>query len=98
MDWTGVQHAGSEDRRQHSMQEWVDRFAGELGTEGLTAEQVDELLEIAREVAHRTGERRLAPIATFIAGLMAARGGEPIDQAIRRARESLGRILPAPTA
>jgi hypothetical protein len=76
------------------MDEWIKKFASELGTEGLSSQEVDDLLLIAREVSRRTGERRLAPLATFLAGLAAAKGGRPLGEAVRKALADLQRILP----
>lgn len=46
---------------------WLDRYAEALGVPALAAEDVDAILDLAREVAHGT-ERKNAPLATWLAG------------------------------
>ncbi len=45
---------------------YPDRFAEALGL-GLTDEEVEVVLDLARRVAHGT-ERRFAPLSTYLAG------------------------------
>jgi Domain of unknown function (DUF6457) len=55
------------------LDEWVAELARSLGVEQEV--EVDELLDVARVVAH-TVERRAAPVTTYVIGLaVAARGG-----------------------
>ncbi|HET7488504.1 MAG TPA: DUF6457 domain-containing protein [Acidimicrobiales bacterium] len=49
------------------MDDWLDRFADALGVARLTAEEIDTVLDLARDVAHGT-ERKNAPLATYLAG------------------------------
>ncbi len=56
---------------------WPDRFARALsGTSGsdlaLDDDEVEELLALARVVAHST-ERRYAPLAAYLAGMFVSR-------------------------
>ena len=56
---------------------WPDRFAGALsGASGadltLDEDEVEEVLALARVVAHST-ERRYAPLAAYLAGMFVAR-------------------------
>jgi hypothetical protein len=48
--------------------EWVDRLAGELRLEALSAHEKDHLLTASREVAHRV-ERKATPLAMYVLGL-----------------------------
>ena len=80
------------------MDRWIDRVATAFGEEPLGPEQVDELLRVARDVAHGV-ERRLTPVAAFLAGMGAGRAraaGSPHDRAIADALETLRSLLPAP--
>lgn len=54
---------------------WPDRLAGALGEAALTDEEVELLLDLARDVAHGT-ERRYAPLSTFLVGVALGRRGE----------------------
>lgn len=47
---------------------WLDGFARACGTEPLDGAEVDALLEVARDVAHRV-ERKVTPLATFLLGM-----------------------------
>jgi transcription initiation factor TFIIIB Brf1 subunit/transcription initiation factor TFIIB len=47
--------------------EWVRRFAAELGAEPPSEEQVDQILKLAAIAAHAS-ERTAAPVATWLAG------------------------------
>jgi hypothetical protein len=73
------------------METWIDLYADSLGLERLTDEEITELLDLARDVAHGT-ERRFAPLATFLAGLAAGRDKErraEIDDAVGKAHSLL---------
>jgi hypothetical protein len=52
------------------MAEWIDDLATSLHVTALTPDEVEHILAAAREVAHRV-ERRLTPLATFLAGMNA---------------------------
>jgi hypothetical protein len=47
--------------------EWIAEFAGEIGIDPPTAEQVDALLGLAATAAHAS-ERTAAPLACWLAG------------------------------
>ena len=55
--------------------EWLEAFAGELGAEVPSEDEMNELLAIAGIAAH-SSERIAAPIACFIGG----RAGVSIEQ------------------
>ena len=50
------------------MDDWLDDFARALGERPLEREEVGAVLGLARDVAHGV-ERRLAPLASFVAGM-----------------------------
>lgn len=80
------------------MDRWIDRAAGAFGEDPLDPGQVDELLEVARDVAHGV-ERRLTPVAAFLAGMGAGRAraaGAPHDRAVADALATLRSLLPEP--
>jgi hypothetical protein len=52
--------------------DWTDEIARLLGVDPLEDEQIDRLLHVARDVAHRT-ERRITPLAAFLMGVAVER-------------------------
>ena len=78
------------------MDEWLERLAGELGDEALSEEEVDRLLAVSREVAHRV-ERRITPISTFLLGAAVGRGtasGASRADTLERVLATAERLLP----
>lgn len=65
------------------MDDWLlearDRLAAGAGQDpaslGLSQEEVDELLELARIAAHESGERTNAPLLCYLVGLARGRRG-----------------------
>jgi hypothetical protein len=47
---------------------WIDELAAALGAEPLSDDEVERLLDVAREVAHGV-ERKVTPLATFLLGM-----------------------------
>lgn len=81
------------------MDAWIDRLAGALGEDALTAEETDRLLRSSREVAHRV-ERKTTPLAAFLLGSAAGRsmaGGAARGEALSAAIETLESLLPPRT-
>lgn len=70
------------------MDDWIDELARTLGEEPLTADETAQLLDTAREVAHRV-ERKFTPLSTFVIGC--AVGRRLADGANRT--ETLGALL-----
>lgn len=68
------------------MEAWLDGLADALGVERLSEEQIEQLLGIARDVAHGV-ERKATPLATFLLGAAAERAG--FDEALAGLRGSL---------
>ncbi len=78
------------------METWIDELARALAQEPLSEDEVETLLGIARDVAHRV-ERRITPLSTFLLGAAVGRreaegAGRP--GALREALETLRRLLP----
>ena len=55
------------------MHEWLQRAAAKLGGPTVSDSEQDALLGLARVAAHTSGDRRNAPLVTYLVGL--ARGG-----------------------
>jgi hypothetical protein len=55
--------------------EWIAKFARELGTEGPSDEETGAILELAATAAHAS-ERIAAPLACYLAG----RDGRPLAE------------------
>jgi hypothetical protein len=58
-------------------EEWIERFARELGAEPPSEDEFSAILELAAEAAH-SSERTAAPVACWIAG----RTGRPLSELI----------------
>ncbi|WP_320672155.1 DUF6457 domain-containing protein [Patulibacter defluvii] len=56
---------------------WLDAFAARTGAPPPTADELRDLLDLARHAAHRS-QRQAAPIACWIAG----RSGLPVADAL----------------
>ena len=79
------------------MEDFAEQMAGALGVAPLTPEEVGAILRLAREVAHGTDDRKLAPLASFLAGAhaaSAAAAGTARPDAVRRAIEAVLLLLP----
>lgn len=70
------------------MDNWIDDLARALGEEPLTAAETAELLDAARDIAHRV-ERKFTPLSTFVVGV--ALGRRVSAGALRT--ETLGELL-----
>jgi hypothetical protein len=80
------------------VEEWIDQFAEALGVEPVTPHELGVILKLARDVAHGV-ERKLAPVATFLAGVQAGREagtGSSREGSLARAVEVADRLIPAP--
>ena len=74
--------------------DWPERYSEALGLE-LTDEEVDTILDLARDVAHAT-ERRFAPLSTYLTGRYVTRRqaeGATVDEALGEARAKVGKLL-----
>jgi hypothetical protein len=78
------------------MEAWIDQLAEALGEDTLSARETAELLQVARDVAHRV-ERRITPLATFLLGSAVGRGlanGAPRADALQAALDTVRSLLP----
>jgi Domain of unknown function (DUF6457) len=76
------------------MDDWLTRYSAALELE-LTEEEVEAILDLARDIAHAT-ERRFAPLSAYLAGKFVTRRvgeGATSDAAVREAHEVVGRLL-----
>ena len=54
------------------MNEWLVRWAETLGERPVTNEEIGEMLNLSRDVAHQV-ERKMAPLSTYLAGIHVGR-------------------------
>ena len=68
----------------------VDALAEHIGATPLTPAEVESVLALAAVAAHGTGDRTTAPLASYLAGLAAAKADnriEALDDIRRRTAE-----------
>jgi hypothetical protein len=53
---------------------WLESASGRLGGARLEAGESEQLLALARVAAHESGDRRNAPLVTYLVGLARGRG------------------------
>jgi hypothetical protein len=69
-------------------EDWIAAYAAKLGVEPPTAEQFNDILEIAAAAAHGS-EKTAAPIACWLAGIT----GRPLGE-LRKAAEEIEEARP----
>lgn len=85
---------------------WFDRLReaaqAELGEDPSVGEaltlrpsEARDLLELAREVAHGSGARQFAPLATYLAGRLSATRGGDVASLVAVLTRAAGRAGPA---
>lgn len=83
------------------MDDWLDGFVLALGERPLDREEIGAVLALARDVAHGV-ERRLAPLASFVAGMHVQRRvaeGAGVADAVQEFRTAARTLIPeAPPA
>lgn len=75
----------------------IDALAEHIGTPRLTRGEIEACLALAAVAAHGTGDRTTAPLASFLAGIAAAKSDDraaTLDEMRRQAAE----LAPAPEA
>ncbi len=77
----GSEQTSCHDRGDMNAKDWIDAFAGELGTPAPTPDELEALLELAGVAAH-SSERVAAPVACWVA----AKAGVGPQDAITLAR------------
>jgi uncharacterized protein DUF6457 len=78
------------------MSAWIDGLATELGFEPLGREEINLLLDAARDVAHGV-ERRITPVSTFLLGMAVAgriAAGDPRGEALTGTVTAMRATLP----
>ena len=78
------------------MDNWIDDLARALGEEPLTSAETAQLLDAARDVAHRV-ERKMTPLSTFVIGCAVGRkqaGGADRPETLGAALRQLDAALP----
>ena len=76
------------------MDDWPARYSTALGLD-LSDDEVEAILDLARDVAHGT-ERRFAPLSAYVAGKYVTRRiaeGASAEEAVHEAEEMVGRLL-----
>jgi hypothetical protein len=73
-----------------SAEEWIERFAEELGFLPPDEEELARILELASVAAH-SSERRAAPVACWLAGASGRSSAETIEVAKRAGSPPGGR-------
>ena len=69
------------------MDDWLQRVAAAIGSdEELSEDDADALLKIARIAAHEGGDRRNAPLLTYLIGR--SRGDTPLSEILEAVRGS----------
>jgi len=56
------------------MHAWLQKAAAKLGGTSLTDDEQHALLDLARVAAHTSGDRRNAPLVTYLVGVARGRG------------------------
>jgi hypothetical protein len=77
--------------------QWIDELAGALEAEPLSEDEVERLLNVARDVAHGV-ERKITPLASFLLGMSVQRGlasGHARGAALDGAIAALRAVLPS---
>jgi hypothetical protein len=75
--------------------ELTDALAAHIGTPPLTPGEIESVLDLAGAVAHGTGDRTTAPLASFLAGIAAATTGDRAS-ALEDVRRRADELAPAP--
>jgi len=78
------------------MEAWMDQLAEALGEDTLSDVETAQLLNVARDVAHRV-ERKITPLASFLLGCAAGRslaGGADRADAMGAAIDTVRALLP----
>ena len=82
------------------MEKWIDELARTLGEEPLTPAETTQLLDVARDVAHRV-ERKMTPVAAFMVGCAVGReleSGAGRKEMLSRTLSRLKSALPPDTS
>jgi Domain of unknown function (DUF6457) len=72
----------------------IDALAEHIGTTPLTPAEIESVLALAAVAAHGTGDRTTAPLASYLAGLAAAKADNRIE-ALNDVRRRAAELAPA---
>jgi hypothetical protein len=72
----------------------VDALAEHIGVIPLTPPEIESVLALAAVAAHGTGDRTTAPLASYLAGLAAAKADNRIE-ALNDIRRRVAELAPA---
>jgi hypothetical protein len=72
----------------------VDALAEHIGATPLTPAEIESVLALAAGAAHGTGDRTTAPLASYLAGLAAAKADNRIE-ALNDIRRRASELAPA---
>ena len=75
----------------------IDGLAEHVGVAPLTATEIESVLALAGVAAHGTGDRTAAPLASFLAGLAAAKADDRAAS-LDDVRRHAGKLAPPPAA
>ena len=77
--------------------ELISALAESVGTPPLTPGEIESVLALAAVTAHGTGDRTTAPLASFLAGIAAARA-EDRTAVLDEIRRNAAELAPPPDA
>lgn len=75
---------------------WLDRLAEALGERPVGRQEIGAMLRLSRDVAHRV-ERKMAPLAAYLAGVHVGRRiaeGAGAEEALREALDAADGLIP----
>ena len=72
----------------------VDALAEHIGVAPPTAAEIESVLALAAVAAHGTGDRTTAPLASYLAGLAAAKADNRVE-ALNDVRRRAAELAPA---
>ncbi len=75
----------------------IDALAAHIGAPSLTPGEIESVLALAAVVAHGTGDRTTAPLASFLAGIAAAAADDRVAS-LDEVRRYAAELAPAPEA
>jgi hypothetical protein len=58
------------------MHDWLEAASAKLGGARVEEDEAEPILELARVAAHTSGDRRNAPLVTYLVGLARGRGDQ----------------------
>lgn len=87
---------GTGQTKGKAVEDWMDRLADDLGEQPMSSKEIGQVLKLARDVAHGV-ERKLAPLAAFVAGVHVGRRmaeGASREGALGESLQAAAALLP----